>query len=226
MVRALLRRATSFPIARVPLRSGTLAPTEVTMTEEVQPKIFPKNFKDNAGNPRILINEMCECKHYRTQHWNRCVVSIGHGPCSQCGCQQFTWVGGVYGGVQPDVDEFISSIGPSIPFGLAQIDEMNEQLQTLEEEKDRLEKQRADARSDESKAYNRQSKLQYEVNAEKQKLREVTAQKDRRIAKLEKELTKFIQPFVVAKGERRSILLEPPDDGNKHTRRRNRVRKT
>lgn len=214
-MRASLRRATSFPIARVPLRNGTLAPTEVTMTEEVQPKIFPKNFKDNAGNPRILINEMCECKHYRTQHWNRCVVAIGHGPCSQCECGQFTWVGGVYGGVQPDVDEFISNIGPSVPFGAEKIDGLQKLIDEIEQEKEHLNSDLTVAQQSEMRSYRRECEL-----------RTKKCQLENKVEKLEKELTKFIQPFVVAKGERRSILLEPSDDGNKHTRRRNRVRKT
>jgi hypothetical protein len=37
-----------------------------------------------------VIDEQCRCNHLRSEHNDR--MGIGHGNCTQCECNQFTWV--------------------------------------------------------------------------------------------------------------------------------------
>jgi|GEM_PF-2465888 len=62
-----------------------------TLAKELQgrePEDLPdaiSNFLDDA------TDERCQCGHLKSQHADR--YQPGHGPCKECGCKQFTFVG-------------------------------------------------------------------------------------------------------------------------------------
>lgn len=41
--------------------------------------------------PRGLVDEMCECGHWRSEH-DDILVAVGHGRCLRCNCTKYRWV--------------------------------------------------------------------------------------------------------------------------------------
>jgi len=41
-----------------------------------------------------IVDEMCQCGHLKSLHGSRFVK--GHGKCTVCNCEQFTWISFVY----------------------------------------------------------------------------------------------------------------------------------
>jgi len=55
---------------------------------EIQAGYVPNNQLPNGNR---IADELCECNHLRSQHWD--TLAKGHGACEVCKCKQFTWSG-------------------------------------------------------------------------------------------------------------------------------------
>jgi len=86
---------------------------------------FPKKISRPDGTTLTIVNELCKCGHFRTQHdaWmfqptatttQIQVFPGGHGRCvsDACSCGQFTWKGNVIGGLCEKSDAMMAGLVP------------------------------------------------------------------------------------------------------------------
>jgi hypothetical protein len=98
---------------------------------------FPFVATSPDGTKLTIVNELCRCGHFRTQHqgFEGPAALRGHGACatSACDCGQFTWKTQVFGGISESADKILSSIGPDLKSS-GWYDELTEELESLEAE--------------------------------------------------------------------------------------------
>lgn len=78
------------------------------MTKELTKNPFPAQRKTPGGGETTIINAVCECRCFQTDHNDTLV--FGHGSCALCECIQFTWIGNVAGGSSDKVDEAVAGM--------------------------------------------------------------------------------------------------------------------
>jgi len=57
-----------------------------TKIAEIKHRFVFTNIQTKDG---VVINERCRCGALKTQHDQR--LAMGHGPCPETQCRQFTW---------------------------------------------------------------------------------------------------------------------------------------
>ena len=158
---------------------------------------FPRKCKDLKGVERTVINEICTCGCFRTQHFNRVIVSMGHGACSICECVQFSWTGMVYGGVDDAVDAYISKLSIRIEQSPEDIEEMNDDIARLESDKVKLDQQLKEYQDHAGALTGENYDLSEKLEAVKKDLN-----------KAREKLRKICTPLTPAKGKHRTILVD------------------
>ena len=57
------------------------------------------NLIDSIFTPKEeIVDELCKCRHLRSEHND--TFSKGHGDCTKCECEKFTWISFLYSDVK------------------------------------------------------------------------------------------------------------------------------
>ncbi len=103
--------------------------------------LFPIVTASPDGKTYTIVNELCRCGHFRTQHagFEGPAALRGHGACaaSVCSCGQFTWKACIYGGISEAADKALASIAPQMD-GFGWHDKLVAELEDLQVDRDGL----------------------------------------------------------------------------------------
>ncbi|NIN68650.1 MAG: hypothetical protein GTO63_28875 [Anaerolineae bacterium] len=173
-----------------------MAKKPVNMVQHMSQNPFPRTTTYN-GKTTTIVNEVCHCGHFRTQHWSR-LISFGHGACSLCDCEQWTWDRMIEGGEDDASNKAIASLEPQKGLSPEEVEDLLQEMRDLRDEKEKLESDLGHEIDAHSKTYERNAKLGMDLSAVQRELK-----------KKQKKLDAILQPFTVAKGKNRSILVDP-----------------